>query len=118
MTNETESAGVTQADREAAYHLLMHSGDTLNELELARIAEMRAGKWDSGPSAQAFARHRATAEAGKRELVEALRAVMPYVEPARLREEAQASAMEINRMPVRSVVRKANEALAKHGDGA
>jgi hypothetical protein len=61
-TQNREAAVVTQADRDAAADFLLLSGDSLTPFERQRIAELRSGEWDAGPTAQAFARHRLTTE--------------------------------------------------------
>ena len=75
MTNETESAGVevTQADREAAAQQYERSPYEISRCQ-GQVA--RQGHFDGAQLVQAFARHRTTAEAGKRELVEALEMIL------------------------------------------
>lgn len=92
---------VTQADREVAADFII-SADT--------ETMVRWGKADRQPLVQAFALHRQQSCA---ELIEALKAVLPFLEGPRLAEEGRAASGEIQRMPVRTAHRKAVSALAK-----
>jgi len=122
MTNETESAGVevTQADREAAAALIetYWSGSDASMLKLA--ASYRAGH-SQGVWARAFARHRTTAEAGKRELVEALRVLSRAFEWHMTQHRNLSRVVfsfDAESAPTEDAIRKLVATLAKHGDSA
>ena len=136
MTNETESAGVevTQADREAAAALVRWQRQATEQWQTKEGSALQffvadfsraivQGIWDEHPVVQAFARHRTTAEAGKRELVEALR---PFAEEAQ-RWEPRGGAHWPDAVPFPANsfstirigdLRQARATLAKHGGPA
>jgi len=114
MINETESAGVevTQADREARARWI--GGTPRHSINAQQCQALD----------EEFARHRTTAEAGKRELVEALRALEDANnELCRKRSTATYEAMLADGCTDQLIVldearRLARATLAKHGDGA
>ena len=79
-----------------------------NRIEILREAHRLAALPTTPPAADAGEVER---------LREALEELLPYVEAARLREEAQAALREIIRMPVRQAVKKARAALAPRDHG-